>query len=75
MYKKDKLGWVNFNPTHYKNEKFPNVIIYRINVPGVLYPWGVKSGKLSNDKNIFNFDGVINLQGITAGSYYKKIKI
>ena len=34
----------------------------------------IKSGKLSNDKNIFNFDGVINLQGITAGSYYKKNK-
>ena len=74
--RKDKNGWYLFSKTpatkSFINDDLPNILCRRYYVAGVLYPWEVMSGKLSNDKNIFNFDGVINLQGITAGSYYKK---
>ena len=76
--RKDKNGWYLFSKSpaskSFINDDITNILCTRFYVPGVLNPWGIKSGKLSDDKKVFNFDGVINLQGFTAGSYYKDNK-
>tara|TARA_R100001129_G_C5199537_1_gene213389 strand:- start:165 stop:416 length:252 start_codon:yes stop_codon:yes gene_type:complete len=61
-YRKDKLGWIKFNPSYYKNNQFPNIVIYRINAPGVLYPWGIRSGYWKDGK--FFFDGKLDKGGM-----------
>ena len=76
--RKDKDGWYLFSKTPatktFINDDLPNILCRRYYVAGVLYPWEVMSGKLSDDKKTFSFDGVINLKGFTAGSYYKDNK-
>ena len=73
----DKDGWYKllekkFPPTKFFiNDELPNIMCSRMSVPGVLYPWEVRSGNFSDDKKSFYLDGKIKLQGISAGNYYK----
>ena len=64
-YRKDKLGWIKFNPSYYRNDLYPNIVLHRYNVPGVLYPWEVYNGKFVGDA--FHFDGRFGILGLSAG--------
>ena len=66
-FKKDKFGWVKLSDTattYYHNSKYPNFLCYRLKVPGVLYPWGIRSGKM--DDNGFEFDDLFNAEGFAC---------
>ena len=67
-FKKDKYGWVKLNSglgTHwYHNSQYPNFLCYRLNVPGVLYPWGIRSGKMDNQG--FEFDNKYDCEGFAC---------
>ena len=67
-FRKDKFGWlkVSDNPTaYYHNSKYPNFLLYRLKVPGVLYPWGIRSGKM--DSGGFEFDNKYDCEGFALG--------
>jgi|TARA_R110002126_G_scaffold142243_1_gene287790 hypothetical protein len=66
-FKKDKFGWVKLSDTattYYHNSKYPNFLCYRLKVPGVLYPWGIRSGKM--DDSGFEFDDLFNAEGFAC---------
>jgi len=66
-FKKDKFGWVKLKSgqtNYYHNSKYPNFLCYRLNVPGVLYPWGIRSGKM--DDAGFDFDDQYNVEGFAC---------
>jgi len=66
-FKKDKFGWVKISDTattYYHNSKYPNFLCYRLKVPGVLYPWGIRSGKM--DDSGFEFDDLFNAEGFAC---------
>jgi len=66
-FKKDKFGWVKLKDTtttYYHNSKYPNFLCYRLKVPGVLYPWGIRSGKM--DDSGFEFDDLFNAEGFAC---------
>ena len=66
-FKKDKFGWVKLSDTattYYHNSKYPNFLCYRLKVPGVLYPWGIRSGKM--DDSGFEFDDLFNSEGFAC---------
>lgn len=66
-FKKDKFGWVKIldtATTYYHNSKYPNFLCYRLKVPGVLYPWGIRSGKM--DDSGFEFDDLFNAEGFAC---------
>ncbi len=66
-FRKDKFGWVKLKsgPTdYYHNSKYPNFLCYRLKVPGVLYPWGIRSGKLDNKG--FEFDNKYDAEGFAC---------
>ena len=66
-FKKDKFGWVKLSDTattYYHNSKYPNFLCYRWKVPGVLYPWGIRSGKM--DDSGFEFDDLFNAEGFAC---------
>ena len=65
QYKKDKWGWVKFNPHWYQNELYPNVVLHRYNVPGILWPWEVYTGAWKGKE--FHFDGKFEIKGLAAG--------
>ena len=73
--RKDKNGWYLFSKTPatktFINDDLPNILCRRYYVAGVLYPWEVMSGKLSDDKKSFSFDGKIQKTGFAATKYYK----
>ena len=50
--------------TYYHNSKYPNFLCYRLKVPGVLYPWGIRSGKM--DDSGFEFDDLFNAEGFAC---------
>lgn len=74
--RKDKDGWYLFSKTPatktFINDNLPNILCRRYYVAGVLYPWEVWSGKLSDDKKTFSFDGKIQKTGLAAANYYKR---
>jgi len=66
-FKKDKFGWVKLKSgqtNYYQNSKYPNFLCYKLNVPGVLYPWGIRSGKM--DDAGFEFDDQYNAEGFAC---------
>ena len=73
--RKDKDGWYLFSKTPitktFINDDLPNILCRRLYVPGVLYPYEVRSGKLSDDGKTFSFDGKIKKLGLAAANYYK----
>ena len=59
-FRKDKFGWIKLKSgqtNYYHNSKYPNFLCYRLNVPGVLYPWGIRSGKMDDN----GFDLMTNI--------------
>ena len=70
-FRKDKFGWVKIKSgqtNYYTNSKYPNLLCYRLNVPGVLYPWGVRSGVWKTVVNTgFEFDDKYNAEGFACG--------
>tara|TARA_R100001510_G_scaffold16433_1_gene13841 strand:+ start:310 stop:597 length:288 start_codon:yes stop_codon:yes gene_type:complete len=75
--RKNKDGWYRWGAkrrvgtSYFINDELPNILCKKMNVPGVLYPWGIVSGTFNNDKTEFTHDYKIDLHGIAAWNYYK----
>ena len=73
--RKDKDGWYWFGigaaSISFINDDCPNILCTRLKVPGVLYPHEVRSGKLIDNGETFQFDGEIDLGGFVAREFYK----